>query len=202
MPRSQRRRDRAFSPSLDRRRAVETPTRSQRHQPERGRAPRVRPCRLDRPSPKLRRETALRRAPSALITAEQYQGWRGNSGQTCAFQRRSPLRRLLRKRPTGAAIEIRNVTPEPLSSNPDAPSPPLPTRSSLLGTAAGRRSWCCPRHPDLSSSPSAFSGDRAPIQSRAEYWGLSALHHAVQLHRLAGLGPALGAGEYVRGPCP
>ena len=48
------------------------------------------PCRLDRPSPKLRRETALRRALSALVPPAQYQGRRANNGQTCAFQRRSP----------------------------------------------------------------------------------------------------------------
>ena len=65
---------------------------------------RVGPCRLDRPTPKLRRELAIRREIPALVPPSQYQAPRANPGQICAQQRRSPTQRMVWGNPTGAAV--------------------------------------------------------------------------------------------------
>ena len=62
------------------------------------------PCRLDRPSPKVRREAAFRRAVSALVARAQYQAPRARSRGTCASARPAPAWRAVRERPTGAAV--------------------------------------------------------------------------------------------------
>ncbi len=62
------------------------------------------PCRLNRPSPKLRREAALRRAISALVPLAQYQAPRAKFRGTCASARSAPARRMVGGSPTGAAV--------------------------------------------------------------------------------------------------
>ena len=66
--------------------------------------PRVRPCRLDRPSPKVRREAALRRAISALVPRAKYQAPRAKRGQTCASAGSALARRMVGGSPTGAPV--------------------------------------------------------------------------------------------------
>jgi len=120
---------------------------------------RDRPCRLDRPSPKLRRETALRRTLSALVTAEQYQGRGANNCQICAFWRPSPLRRMLRKRPTGAAKAIRTL-------GPDHGKRPVEgsqcTAEFSMSVHAGHDASCSPNRTDAAPAGS-LSQKAAPI---------------------------------------
>jgi hypothetical protein len=62
----------------------------------------VRPCRLNRPSPKLRRESALRRAKTAFVPPAQYQGLCAKVRKTYASRRRSPSGRGVGHAVTGA----------------------------------------------------------------------------------------------------
>jgi hypothetical protein len=62
----------------------------------------VRPCRLNRPSPKLRRESALRRAKTAFVAPAQYQGLCAKVRKTYASRRRSPSGRRVGHAVTGA----------------------------------------------------------------------------------------------------
>jgi hypothetical protein len=64
----------------------------------------VRPCRLKRPSPKLRRESALRRAKAAFVPPAQYQGLCAKAQKTYASRRRSPSGRRVGYVVTGAAV--------------------------------------------------------------------------------------------------
>ncbi len=70
------------------------------------------PCWPNRPTLKVRRDSAVRRATSALIPATQSQGAHGNPRRTCAFQRRLPMRRMVRREPTGADERIRTLDPD------------------------------------------------------------------------------------------
>jgi hypothetical protein len=62
----------------------------------------VRPCRLNRPSPKVWRERALWRAKTAFVPPAQYQGPCEKARKTCASRRRSPSGRRVGYVVTGA----------------------------------------------------------------------------------------------------
>jgi hypothetical protein len=64
----------------------------------------IRPCRLNRPSPKLWRESALRRAKTAFVPPAQYQGLCAKARETCASRRRSSSGRRVGYAVTGAAV--------------------------------------------------------------------------------------------------
>src|SRR5215203_2450792 len=69
------------------------------------------PCWPNRPTLKVRRDFAVRRATSALIPPAHPQGAHGYPRRTCAFQRRLPVRRMVRRGPAGAGEGIRTLDP-------------------------------------------------------------------------------------------
>lgn len=128
------------------------------------------PCRLDRPSPKLRRETALQRAISALVPLTKYQALCANAGQTCASTRPLPEQRLVGGSPTGAGNGVRTFSPERGRSKPRSrcfsASTPGPSQSEQpndamsapedAGNAPPRPAWALSRRSWLLASSVRF----------------------------------------------